>query len=153
MQRDIWLMDLSGVANHKCKFLSGVAPCSSRYICWCGERDMWRPIAPGKVSIVPIFCSNALTLYCVFLFPHPSPLSFCKKLPGLILQQLLLLMDTFGIFRCPKMGLRAPQKKTETIFSRQHPSKMVDLAFVSRVYHFWMRNKQIQNFSYFGLVF
>ena len=61
-----------------CKFLSGVAPCS-RYICWCGERDMWRPIAPGKVSIVAIFCSNALTLYCVFLFPHlPLPVILQK---------------------------------------------------------------------------
>ena len=36
-----------------------------------------------------------------------------------------LKMGTFGISRCPKMGLRVPESKSETTFSRQHPPKMV----------------------------
>ena len=64
-----------------------------------------------------------------------------------------LKIGTFGIFRCPKMGLQAAESKNGTTFSRQHPPKMVDLTLVSCVYHFWMRNKQILNFAYFYLIF
>ena len=64
-----------------------IYPALNSYLVWRPdisgvERDMWRPIAPGKVSIVAIFSSNALTLYGVFLFPHlRSPIRQKSPLP------------------------------------------------------------------------
>ena len=59
----------------------------------------------------------------------------------------LKIIENWGkvpIFRCPKMGLRVPNPKSETTFSRQHPPKMVEKVFVLLIYHFWTRNKWIQ---------
>ena len=87
------------------------------------------------------FCTKFLPLFI-------SPTKGLATLKGLLKLKV-------PIFRCPKMGLRAAESKnrTETTFSRQNPPKMVDLTFVSCVYHFWMRNKQILNFAYFYLIF
>ena len=72
------------------------------------------------------FCTKFLPLFI-------SPTKGLATLKGLLKLKV-------PIFRCPKMGLRAAESKnrTETTFSRQNPPKMVDLTFVSCVYHFWI---------------
>ena len=84
---------------------------------------------------------------------------FCKKndfflhFPGLATILKKMALPKVPIFRCPKMGLRTAESKNGDHFFTPTPPKMVDLTFVSCVYHFWMKNNQILNFAYFYLIF
>ena len=51
-----------------------------------------------------------------------------------------------------KWDFECPNPKSETTFSRQHPTKMVEEVFVLFIYHFWMRNRLILNFEHFELI-